>query len=186
MLNFEQLGTVCLEVNSLPAIGGLAECGIAEAGEMASITSSADVRVVRFSDLQSRPEFASVLRQGKNITASDMLPVYMSLTKEISDFVNTMDTRVDFDIISQQDMNVRVVTSQSGNVVTTVPAKIIDFNTSVNTPYSSHDTKIFGLFLVDPEQNTGYAVFSPRWPPTIQQIPASILQIMQSFELVQQ
>jgi hypothetical protein len=50
---------------------------------------------------------------------------------------------------------------------------------------SSHETKTFGLFLVDPEQNNGYALVSSRWNPsiTIDQLPPEIFQIFQGFEI---
>jgi hypothetical protein len=184
LYNFEDLGAVCLAVNSLPAIGGMSECEVV--GETASITRTADVRIYRYSDLQSRPEFANLLRQGKAITAADMIPLHFDQAERVSREVNGYGSTIGFDIISQQDLTIRVVAPETGQQITTVPAKLVNFNMNIETLYSSHVTKTFGLFLVDTEQENGYFLLSARWPASIPQIPPQILQIMQSFELVQQ
>ncbi len=52
-LNFEHLGVVCKEEDSLPAIGDISECRAPETGELIERDGQgADVRIYRFPDLQ--------------------------------------------------------------------------------------------------------------------------------------
>lgn len=187
---FEDIGTICTEENALPAIGGLSECRRPEGGEQltSQTAQDADIRIYRFSELQSRPEFAVLLDQGGNITARDMIPLQIQLMRSISEAANPTGTRLNLDLLSQQETSVRV--SNSDNM--TVPAIFAELGSSLvgetlsGGTITGTDTKMFGLFLVSPDQDTGYVLLSARWSPnmTLQQLPPEIMQIMQSFELV--
>lgn len=44
--------------------------------------------------------------------------------------------------------------------------------------------KVFSLYVLSEDTNTGYAVFSARWPETTPAVPLPIRDIIDSFGLV--
>ncbi|MFL6486708.1 MAG: hypothetical protein ACJ71D_08390 [Nitrososphaera sp.] len=70
---------------------------------------------------------------------------------------------------------------------TVVPAELVELTNQVIADGKRDDTivKEFALFVVAPDQNTGYALVSSNWSPTVQDIPEPIKQMMLSFGLVE-
>jgi hypothetical protein len=189
-MGFDTVAIACLERNSLPAIGGTVTCEVLEEPGGATVTTSADVQIYRFNNLQTKSEFANVIRQGKAIVPLDILPLHMAAIEKISNLVNGYSTSIHFRVESQQDMNVNVVTpAETPGAIPpatkTIPAKFVELVITVDTGIVTKDVKMFDLLVVSEDQNTGYALVSSRWSPTTTlDAPAPIQQIMTSFELV--
>ncbi|MFL6486709.1 MAG: hypothetical protein ACJ71D_08395 [Nitrososphaera sp.] len=69
-VGYDTLATICLEKNSLPAVGGTAECKFdieaLVAGQQNQTGQKEEINIQRYNNLYTRPEFASVVAQNQN------------------------------------------------------------------------------------------------------------------------
>ncbi|MGH9926023.1 MAG: hypothetical protein ACRD5B_11680 [Nitrososphaeraceae archaeon] len=70
---FAVVATICEEDAALPGIGGTHQCQ--------EEVESPEILIMRFPELKSKPEFASVLRQNKSIIPLDLLPLHLQALK---------------------------------------------------------------------------------------------------------
>jgi hypothetical protein len=178
IFNFEDIGTFCKANQAIPAIGGGYDCQNAVSGQNPTAQNPAEIKIFRWSNLQARPEFANVQ---STPVPNDVMGLFIKFSKEVGDMTIGAGSQITYEVTSQQDVAVKVSNGQ------TVPAKLatltMTLTDSVGEIYQQH--KIFALFLVGPDGNTGYSIISPRWrPATTPQAPTEIMQILQSFELV--
>jgi hypothetical protein len=190
--NFELIANVCLEQDSTPSYGGSVECNSPDGASNASLTQGADVRVFRFSNLQNRPEIdAAITSQGKQITPNDVLTMHLKLQEGISSVANTPGSEISFEVENQTAANI-FASSGSNSLISqlapkqSIPAVFAEVTATVENEITgtNHQTKQFGLYLVSPDQTTGYVLLSPRWnPATTPDVPQPIMDIMKSFEV---
>lgn len=112
---------------------------------------------------------------------NDIMGLFIKFSKEVGDMTIGAGSQITYEVTSQQDVAVKVSNGQ------TVPAKLATLTMTLTDSGGEiyQQDKIFALFLVGPDGNTGYSIISPRWTPaTTPQAPTEIMQILQSFELV--
>lgn len=120
-----------------------------------------DVTITRLGELKARPEVQSlILNQGKNITTQDLLTLYTNgLTSAVSDDVRIWNS-------TDLSPNVKLVELAFANL------------------YGNFQ-KSFVLFVLSPDQNTGYVLASSGFPASKQlKMPAETKQIFDSFEVI--
>lgn len=180
MFNFEDTGTICKANQATPAIGGGYDCQNAVSGQNPTAQNPAEVKIFRWSNLQARPEFANVQ---STPVPNDVMGLFIKFSREVGDMTIGAGSQITYEVTSQQDAAVKVSNGQ------TVPAKLATLTMTLTDSMGEiyQQDKIFVLFLVGPDGNTGYSIISPRWTAaTTPQAPTEIMQILQSFELVAQ
>jgi hypothetical protein len=146
--------------------------------------------------------FASVLRQNKSIVPLDLLPLHLQALKTGAGLAGGDMT---FSIgqgqqDSTENMTVQVseINPQTNQAVAkgSVPAEFVEVNyrfTSSDSTSSSDtffstpqvlNAKMFSLYVLSEDTNTGYVVFSARWPQATPAAPQDIREIIDSFGLV--
>lgn len=68
-MEFGDLAILCPQARTLPKIGGAYVCPEGTQGDY--------VEIIRFADLQSRPEFAVLASENRSITTLDLLAYYI-------------------------------------------------------------------------------------------------------------
>jgi hypothetical protein len=178
MFNFEDIGTICKANQATPAIGGGYDCQNAVSGQDPTAQNPAEVKIFRWSTLQVRPEFANVQ---STPVSNDVMALFIEFSRDIADALNVGISQVQYEVTSEQDTTVKVSNGQ------TVPAKLVTLTMTLTNSGGEiyQQDKIFALFFVGQDGNTGYSIVSPRWTAaTTPQAPTEIMQILQSFELV--
>jgi plastocyanin len=165
------LATLCPQGDALPAIGGNYTCTSAE--QATSIT------VIRFGELQERPEFADVVQQNRSITTSDLFALILQFTED------TLGAQ-DFRVVNDTDTTVDVIDSRTNQTVGTAPAKYVDFTyiypDELGRNVNGFEFQLIGL---SNDSNTGYVVV-PTAPLTtgVPQLSPEMVQVLDSFALV--
>lgn len=191
---FAPLARICPEDAALPGVGGTFQC---QGG-----TASESIMIMRFSDLKSKPEFASVVRQNKTIVPLDILPLHLEAVRTQLGFADSAGD-VTFRIVRGQQDSIQNRTAQVVEInpqtnqavaIDSVPANFVEVNyrltsggTGSGTFFSTPDVfdgKVFSLYVLSEDGNIGYAVYSPGWPQTIPTAPSVITQMIESFGLM--
>jgi hypothetical protein len=111
--------------------------------------STANVNIMRFSDLHQRPEFAS-LGNGA-ITTSDFLSYYIQFWQMIADIS-------DVQIWNNIDTATNIINAQTNQAIATMPAKRVEY-TYLYSPDGSTMTQSREFTLLVLNGGTGYSVF---------------------------
>jgi hypothetical protein len=162
------LATVCPQVRALPAIGGNGtyECGTSFA--------LGTVYIMRFKDLDDRPEFASIGNQ--SIPISDFLEFYHGFLRDEEPF-SVRDIR----IVNNTDTTVNVTSAQTNQTLTTVPAKLMEHTFTIE---GGSELNEFSMLVLN--GTTGYSIANFNLPSLREslQTPRPVKQIFDSFELL--
>jgi plastocyanin len=165
------LATLCPQGDALPAIGGNYTCTSAE--------QSTAVRVMRFDELQARPEFTDIVQQNRNITTSDLFAFVIQ-------FVGDTLGAQDFRVVNDTDITVNVVDSRTNQTVGRAAAKYVDFTYNYQDEFGRNiDGYESQLLVLNNDFNTAYVVV-PSLPLTtgVPQLSSEIMQVLDSFALV--
>jgi hypothetical protein len=160
---------LCPQGQATPQIGGTYVCPNAQEG-------LDSVSVWRFANLKSRPEFAGVVQQNKNITTTDLVTFYFLFLEQKANFTN-------FRLLQNIDTAVNVIDPQTNETIGTAPAKyiVITYQDALGTP-SNED---FALLVLNNDSNTGYALLPIiSLLTTAGELPPEHQLIFDSFELV--
>jgi hypothetical protein len=158
---------LCPQDQAIPQIGGEYVCPD-------EVQDS--VSIFRFTALKSRPEFAGVVQQNQNITASDL----------VAFFIQTLEQRVgytNFRLLENIDTTVNVTDPQTNETIATAPAKYVE--TTFLDDQGRRQERDFALVVLSNDGNTGYVLL-----PTISLFPRpeelspEHQQVFDSFELV--
>jgi hypothetical protein len=191
---FAPLALICPEDAALPGIGGTHQCQAGEVG-------APDISIVRFTELKSNPQFASVLRQNKTIVPLDILPLHLQAMEMVYGFGGddvTFSIGEEQESIANMTVQVLEINPQTNQAVAigSLPAEFVEMNyrvtsSSDNTGSSSFfstppvlSAKMFSLYVLSEDGNTGYAVFSLRWPQSTPTLPSPVGEIIDSFGLL--
>jgi hypothetical protein len=139
--------------------------------------STANVNVMRFNDLHQRPEFAS-LENGAIITTSDFLSYYIQFWQRIAGIS-------DVQIWNNIDTAVNTISTETNQIVATMPAKRIEY-TYLSSPDGSTMTQSREFTLLALNGGTGYSVFHEGLASSLTSglPPFEVGQIFDSFTLV--
>jgi hypothetical protein len=160
---------LCPINQATPQIGSTYLCPEAEEG-------SDSVSVWRFADLKSRPEFAGVVQQNKNITTTDLVAFYFLFLEQKANFT-------DFRLLQNIDTTVAVIDPQTNQTITLTPAKYIQ--TTYQDLLGTPNNEDFALLVLSDDGNSAYALLPVTSVLTTEgQLPAEHLQVFESFELV--
>ena len=138
----EILAELCPQKQAKHQIGGTYLCPDAE-------ESFDSVSILRFADLKSRPEFASVVQRNQSITTNDLVAFYLQFLEQKANFTNIK-------LLKNVDTTVDVIDPQTGVSIVTAPAKHIQIS-YVNANGTSNDGNVAFLVL-STDVNTGYAL----------------------------
>jgi plastocyanin len=165
-VEFGQLAMLCPQTETLPMIGG---------GHRCSDGAGDSVMIIRFADLQSRPEFAVLARENKSITTSDLLAYFIQF------FENNYNAR-NFRLSQDIDKVVNVTDLQTNQTIATAPAKYVEVTYSVGI----QSLDAISLLVLSNDGNTGYALIpAASFLTTAGELPPEYPQIFDSFELLQ-
>jgi hypothetical protein len=160
-----ELVVLCPRDQAIPQIGGTYVC---------PDETQDSVSVYRFSELKSRPEFAGVVRQNQNITASDFLAYFLQLMEQMLGFTNIR-------LIENIDRAVNVIVPQTNETIATLPAHYIQLSFLDDTGIPSKD---FAFLVLGNDGNTGYALLPRGLIVSPGELPPEQQQVFDSFELV--
>jgi hypothetical protein len=160
-----ELVVLCPRDQAIPQIGG---------GYICPDEVQDSVSVYRFSDLKSRPEFAGVVRQNQNITASDFLAYFLQLMEQRFGFTNIR-------LIENIERAVNVIDSQTNQTIAIVPAHYIQSSFLDDTGIASRD---FAFLVLGIDGNTGYALLPTGLISRQGELPPEHQQVFDSFVLV--
>ncbi|HEX6280726.1 MAG TPA: hypothetical protein VFZ67_00720, partial [Nitrososphaera sp.] len=166
-LGFIFLAMLCLEVEALPGVGGTFQC------EPESL--SQDVGIARFKDLQSRPEFATLVRENRTITSADLIPLHIDMVEVFGGH--------NFRTGNITDTIVNVIDPQTNQTVGATGAKLVELTYQTGT-ITINDNNMIALLALNNNTDTGYSVFHTFDP--MKPMSPQVQQIFDTFELVEQ
>ena len=181
-LGFAPLAMICPQEQASRSINGTYVCP-----EQASPA----LRIIRFADLQTRPEFANttaVVQENNNnrtITISDFLAFVIQFLEKNIGFKNIQIQRAD-------DLTVNVTDPQTNQTVATAPGKYVLFTYNVTDPSSGRDIKSLGFpaAVLSNDTNTGYLLVPRLTPASVmgnlshEEMGRQIGHMVYSFELL--
>ena len=134
------------------------------------------VVIVRYSNLQSRPAFADIIRSNKNISTSDLLAFHLQFLQQR--FGNKNIT-----ILNNTDMTVNVTDSKTNQTIGKASAKYIEITyTDILNRIVPRD---IALLVLSGDGNTAYVLLgSAESAMTIGRLPYEQQQIFDSFSLL--
>ena len=138
------------------------------------------VSIIRFADLQSRPEFSILARENKSIAISDLLAYFIQFQELHFNFTN-------FELLESIDRAVNVTDSQQANqTIATAPAKYVEI--SYRDDSGRLIERSFVLLVLGIDGNTGYVlnpvISTSTFSSPSEKLPPEHQQIFDSFELV--
>jgi hypothetical protein len=162
------LARLCPKGQAIPEIAGTYRCA----------QESQGVVVARFGNLKSRPEFAGVVRENKNITTSDLLAFF------IHQFVEQRFDFKDIRILNNTDIAVNVTDSHTNQTIATAPAKYVEITYIDNL--NRVVPRDFALLVLSNDGNTGYGVVPilPVSAKRMGELPLEQRLVFDSFELI--
>jgi hypothetical protein len=166
------LAELCPQSGAIPRIGQTYICSESE--------EAPRVSVLRVSDLRLRPEFASVVGQGQDITISDLTAYWIQIT--------TQDPSITgYEVLENEDRSVGIVDSLTNQTTgTTAPAQWVTLQAGEETEglFRTVQLTYSALIILSPDGNTGYFVIpTGRYSPD-DGFPPETEQIIDSFELL--
>ncbi|HYY40404.1 MAG TPA: hypothetical protein VE692_04080, partial [Nitrososphaera sp.] len=163
------LATLCPQDQAIPEIGGTYKC---------AEQLSDGVIVIRFANLKSRPAFADIVRENKNITTSDLFAFF------IHQFVEQKFGFKDFRILNNTDIVVNVTDSQTNQTTATAPAKYVEITYIDNL--NRVVPRDFAFLVLSNDGNTGYGIVPilPVSAKRIGELPLEQRHVFDSFELI--
>jgi parvulin-like peptidyl-prolyl isomerase len=169
-LGYAILARLCPQTETLSIASGGYDCP-SEAEDYVSI--------IRFPDLQSKPEFSAFAHENKSISISDLLTYLIQFQELHFNFTN-------FRLLKNIDRVVNVTDSQTNQTTATAPAKYLEISYLDN--HSRLMQQGFVLLVLDTDGNTGYflrpVISSSTFSSPAQQLPPEHQQIFDSFKLV--
>jgi hypothetical protein len=160
------LATLCPKGQAIPEIAGTYRCA----------QESQGVVVARFGNLKSRPEFAGVVRENKNITTSDLVAFHLL-------FLEQRFGDKDLRILNNTDIAVNVTDSHTNQTIATAPAKYVEITYIDNL--NRVVPRDFALLVLSNDGNTGYILLaSAESAMRIGKLPSEQREVFDSFELV--
>jgi hypothetical protein len=133
------------------------------------------VLIFRYADLKSRPEFADIIQQNRNITTSDFVAFYLLFLERLFGFTN-------FRLLEDFDTAVNVTDPQTNQTITTAHAKYIDV-AHIDGLGQRQDRDIALLVLAN-DENTGYALIPSMSIMRPEHLSPEHQEILDSFELL--
>ena len=166
------LADLCPQSGAIPRIGATYICSESE--------DAPRVSVYRVSDLTLRPEFASVVGQGQDITISDLTAFWIQ--------INTEDPSITgYEVLENEERSVDIVDSLTNQTTgTTAPAQWVRLQVGEETEglFRTLQVTYSALTVLSPDGDTGYFVIpTGRYSPD-DGFPPDIEQILDSFELL--
>ncbi len=169
-LGYAILARLCPQAETLSKASGGYDCP-SEAEDYVSI--------IRFPDLQSKPEFSIFAHENKSIAISDLLTYLIQFQELHFNFTN-------FRLLKNIDRVVNVTDSQTNQTTATAPAKYLEISYLDN--HSRLMQQGFVLLVLDIDGNTGYflhpVISTSTFSSPAQQLPPEHQQIFDSFKLV--
>ncbi|MDQ3872772.1 MAG: hypothetical protein M3258_04080 [Thermoproteota archaeon] len=134
------------------------------------------VLIFRYANLKSRPEFADIIQQNRNITTSDLVAFYLK-------FLELQLNFSDFTLLEDADVEVNVTDPHTNQSTTTAPAKYIEITYLDGLGHRLD--KDFALLVISNDDNTGYALIpSFSLPLRPENLPPQYQEIFDSFQLL--
>ena len=163
------LARLCPQDQAIPEIGGTYKC---------AEQLSDGVIVIRFANLKSRPAFADIVRENKNITTSDLFAFF------IHQFVEQKFGFKDFRILNNTDIVVNVTDSHTNQTTATAPAKYVEITYIDNL--NRVVPRDFAFLVLSNDGNTGYGIVPilPVSAKRIGELPLEQRHVFDSFELI--
>lgn len=170
-LKYAILTRLCPQIETSPKTGGGYGC---------STRAEDYVSIIRFADLQARPEFSVFVRENKSITISDLLGYFIQFQELHFNFTN-------FELLENIDRVVNVTDSQQANQTTaTTPANYVEI--SYRDDRGRLIERSFVLLVLGVDGNTGYVlnpvISTSTFSSPSQKLPPEHQQVFDSFELV--
>jgi hypothetical protein len=173
-LGFGLLARICPQEQALRSMNGTYVC-----------PQEADpaLRIIRFGELSTRPEYAAAVRENGTITISDF---YESATQFVENF-----GLKDFKISGTHDATINVIDPQTNQTVATAPLRHLVYTFTI-TDSLGRDFEFFGAVatILSNDTNTGYLLF-PIFSPASHignlsyvEIGEQLGQVADSFELL--
>jgi hypothetical protein len=179
-LGFGSLADLCPQSQALRDVNGTYYC-LPEV--------SAAIRILRFSELQTRPEFTTAGVQeninNRTITISDFVSFLTQFVEKFFGFKNLQ-------IANTSDTTVNVIDPQTNQTVATAPARYVIYTfTAIDESGREVEGTEIPLAVLNNDTNTGY-VLAPTFPPqssmienkSPRQIVRQMDQMSNSFELL--
>jgi len=169
-LGYAILARLCPQTETSPKASGGYDC-----------PSQAEdyVSIIRFPDLQSKPEFSAFAHDNRSISISDLLTYLIQFQELHFNFTN-------FRLLKNIDRVVNVTDSQTNQTTATAPAKYLEISYLDN--HSRLMQQGFFLLVLDIDGNTGYflrpVISTSTFSSPAQQLPPEHQQIFDSFKLV--
>jgi hypothetical protein len=162
------LARLCPQDQAIPEIGGTYKC---------AEQLSDGLILIRFANLKSRPEFAGVVRENKNITTSDLLAFHLLFLEQKFGFK-------DFEILNNTDITVNVTNPQTNQTTATAPAKYVEITYIDNL--NRVVPRDFAFLVLSNDGNTGYGIVPilPVSAKRIGELPLEQRHVFDSFELI--
>jgi|SRR5215212_134713 len=167
------LAELCPQEGAIPQIGGGLSCTPSE--------ETPRVLVIRFVNLTSRPEFATLVSQDQNITLSDFTAFWIQGSTE-------GDTTIEgYDVKENEERTVGVFDRATNTTLegVTVPARWISIAVGVESQgFRAITTTYSGLLLLGLDGNTGYSIIPIGLYDEDGDLPEGSDEVIDSFEVL--
>jgi uncharacterized protein YjbI with pentapeptide repeats len=142
--------------------------------------------IIRFSELQTRPEFAGAIQENGTITITDFLEFVTQLVENLSGFKNiqTVDTK---------DLTVNATDPQTNQTLATESGKQVLYTFTLTDPSSGRDFELLethAAVVLSNYTNTGYLFLVSLTPASVMgnlshgEMGRQMDQMLHSFELL--
>ena len=171
------LGALCPQNQALPGTGGYRTCQF-----LSPTGTDEGIVFYSFPNLQTRPEFAPLVRENRPITTTDLVGFYFDLNRELNELFPPY-----IEIVSNTDITLNVFDPQTNQTIGRVPAEYVEFTeTYPDNPDASYTGFVLLALNNDNATTTGYAVrpLLQEGQEDSREVPSFVRQVFDSFELL--
>jgi hypothetical protein len=175
---FPLLAELCPQSGAVPQIGGTLICTESEDAPRLTIHSAPN--------LTSRPEFASIVGQGQDITISDLTAYWIEFSTGSG---GGAAATTGYEVLENEERTVNIIDSATNQTTgTTVAAQWIRIQTGEESDdffgFSTTQLTTSALIVLSPDANTGYFITPTGRYAVDEGLPPEQEEILDSFELL--
>jgi hypothetical protein len=168
------LAELCPQTGAMPQIGGGYVCSPSEEQSRVSIFS--------YANLTSRPEFASIVSSGQNITISDFVALWIQQSTTEGQSVSRHE------VTENEERTVNLFDAATNRTVEgiTAPAQWVQLTVGQQSEglFQTVEVTYSALLVLSPDGKTGYAIVPTGRYNGDDEGPAGTEEIVNSFELI--